>query len=981
MAVKTLLATGAIALNGVASTDYSGGPVVVGTGPILGDNDTATYVKPDFRPGGWTVGLPALTNFGPDEPVVLQLTLQVLLQTGDRAEGHIFIATDPEGTNRVGEFADGSLAGGGFLIQDGAGSTYWPSSDPFVVTLDPAADNAAVLAALAGGAYLVFDAFTGTPDVSFPTRNVRVYEATLLVGEPDPPLPEPDPVIPFRTEPLLATPYVRLEEGRYLATLPSGQWCVWTIDEEGNQSIGPAFSPSSPGYFNGPVVVSPNLFINGISPGGGGSDSSRTAQSYSVAEDGTISLVDISVPDGQIVNEPTPPYWSNSSKYYYDGKIYAHLIRSPFTTSDGVRIFSLDVAPDGTFADAWVEVPGSPYTPAQGNAVSGEGFHPALTPDGNIVVWKTGAGQTDSAALDVRDPFTLLDYRKPSLGTDSSIGKGSGVYLDQRQNMWRDTADEGVLLKRLWTGDLTSGRWWIERWGWDGSAMTVLQDWKQPERLLDMWNNGYLVAASEARADGEKVVCTFDVRTEQNAYNGVHVSTVLAYDVFGEPIYSSVPSRDEYESYTSVVDPMPGGGEGYFFGVQSGYLTEDDYWSDISYRNLVIWGEKPPPPPALVAHHGKRIAKFTVGPRPEPVTQPVTINERVSPGDVVVLAGAPTIVGAANQWGDGDDATYVELHDGAAKAPIPSTESAGPLVVNIRYSGTSSAGDPTGRLAFDIRQADNTEILFLALENVVLDGGIHELSYTVTEADYTGNSTTAEAVADALATGTTSMALSSFQGSDLGYPEITVYETSIGVTYQVEITITPDPDPAALTPRGPDDDVHHGYFRIDRVNRSISAQAQVASLDPMWIQPWAQYLIWDDETEAFVMGPSHPVGAPLRTAQNGWQQANIFEEVGDDQVTHWALRLVATENDPRTGDLTPPEPGQEFYADCIFAPDNGLPVAEEPYLDGDQPGAMWEGPKHDSTSVYGTPPPTNLSEIINLDDDLLILEQGVPDAP
>lgn len=1100
MAEKFLTTTDAIALNGVTDTDYAGDPIIIGSGKVLSDADNATYVKPDFRPGGWTVALEALDTFGAADPVTLRLNILCTLQTGDRAEGHVFLCVDPEGTSRVAEFSDGTIAGGGFLIASVAGT----STKTIEVPLDSAADRDAALSALQIGAYLVFDAFTGTPDVSFPVRSMRVNEAFVVVGDEliDPdhiaitgpdfikatPLPlealGPAPSLNYRPSMSEALP-LRGDNAAFIEVNTSGPRQQFILEEDdvrrkvfygsqgvviGDEPEGEAgqdeFADAAPlalGYKSAPT---PNI---GFTMEIGEPDAEwyyRSAWWTFVAPETQQVRIDIlsdlgsdasevAVFTGQSV-DALESIGSGSPELVFDAiagttyfiRAYAwndedltyQILLRPFTgeplqfSGEMMRVDD-DRVMYGTGGEyPYLGVMSADEITTQGSSPWGSMWAPLDTAVADIANQRW---EVTSAGVSAQGQGLVMANQTDIFG--NVVGwylipftlDGVEVATSGPETVFTPTGSPGAI---IWVGDdyfITYGHlgdsaqanseFRLAAYAFDGTRISLSEPIHTSTATAynpgtSVWEivvadeDGSFIVAESVREffsynpqsvrshinmlritfDGTEwtmgprtVIATSDgaqtsgplgvqvipdgshrVWLDVEMYAGWHENTSTAWDR-----YAVILSRDFDVLMVHKIPDVSGQGE-YSVATDHFGLAVMREWNDEVGDTIPVYTllQHTIPPEPLRAHHGRRYVEFTVGPRPDPVTQTFTINEGVSPGDVVVLAGAPTIVGERNQWGDGDDATYVELHDGAAKAPLPSTESTGPLVLNVRYSATD-ATDATGRISFDIRQPDNTVVLYLALD-IVIDGTIQQIAYTVTEADYVNNGTTAEAVAALLASGTAQIALSTFQGST-DMPEVTIYETSAGVTYQTEVTTTPNPEPAALIPRGPDDEVHHGYFRINPEERSVSVQVQASSTDPLWLQTWVQYLNWDDSSGTFTPSALHPVGAPKLTQRNVWEPMSLFDDLGDIDATHWMLQIRATTNDPRVDD-TPPQPGQKFRADCVFAPDNGLSVADEPYLDGDQPGAMWEGEPHNSTSVYGTPPPINLSEILDLDDELTI---------
>ena len=65
-------------------------------------------------------------------------------------------------------------------------------------------------------------------------------------------------------------------------------------------------------------------------------------------------------------------------------------------------------------------------------------------------------------------------------------------------------------------------------------------------------------------------------------------------------------------------------------------------------------------------------------------------------------------------------------------------------------------------------------------------------------------------------------------------------------------------------------------------------------------------------------------------------------------------------------------PGDEVLIDCIYIPDNGLSIEEEPYLDGDQSYGIWEGEPRRSSSIFGVKKPVEgivMGETLTFSDE------------
>lgn len=182
----------------------------------------------------------------------------------------------------------------------------------------------------------------------------------------------------------------------------------------------------------------------------------------------------------------------------------------------------------------------------------------------------------------------------------------------------------------------------------------------------------------------------------------------------------------------------------------------------------------------------------------------------------------------------------------------------------------------------------------------------------------------------------------------------------------------PEPEPlpeeevAEVYALGPDNNIHRTRFAIPQ-RRTVSAQVQVAigNKADHWIHPWVIFWTWNDGD--WIQTDKVPVSRPVPLGSE-WQQI-AFVAQAPEGATHWTPVLRYCDGDPRIDGYVMPQPGAYFYYDCAFFPDNGEDVSAEPYLDGDQPGAIWEGPKGMSTSIYSNVQPT-----IRVLGDGLVLE-------
>lgn len=169
---------------------------------------------------------------------------------------------------------------------------------------------------------------------------------------------------------------------------------------------------------------------------------------------------------------------------------------------------------------------------------------------------------------------------------------------------------------------------------------------------------------------------------------------------------------------------------------------------------------------------------------------------------------------------------------------------------------------------------------------------------------------------------------------------------------------------------------HRGRFRVPDFGEffgQVSLSAKMAASLPCSVTFSARWSRWVPETASFEpVGSESVVYGPLRIGDEGGEFGYVshvaFTAPAPDGATHWQPVVRWTESEDPTSGLPP---GAKVRVDDIFIPDNGWSVADRPYLDGDQPDAMWEGPRFASTSVYGVPLPS-VTDLATLDPELLV---------
>lgn len=154
----------------------------------------------------------------------------------------------------------------------------------------------------------------------------------------------------------------------------------------------------------------------------------------------------------------------------------------------------------------------------------------------------------------------------------------------------------------------------------------------------------------------------------------------------------------------------------------------------------------------------------------------------------------------------------------------------------------------------------------------------------------------------------------------------------------------------------PFSDVHLGAFKVapspnPSGSRTISMQMQITATEPCWVRLSAR---WYSVTEGGVLNAAGEEALipdlVLDGDQTRWTEIEIFRTVPAPEISHWRpfLRLYGT--DPKIDGLPLAAPA-EVWLDCLYVPDNGRSLEGQEYIDGDQPGYIWEGDPHDSSSV------------------------------
>lgn len=153
-------------------------------------------------------------------------------------------------------------------------------------------------------------------------------------------------------------------------------------------------------------------------------------------------------------------------------------------------------------------------------------------------------------------------------------------------------------------------------------------------------------------------------------------------------------------------------------------------------------------------------------------------------------------------------------------------------------------------------------------------------------------------------------------------------------------------------------DVHKGAYRINRAADvpTISLVAQITARPPTrYFRMGAQWLIDPGGGRDLIpssfdfVGDRLPFGVADDESEDGyvWEQIDVYRIVTHPEATHWTPTLYLY-SDPVAD--APLPGGQEVFVDCVYVPESGLSVADEPYLDGDQEFGIWEGAPRRSPS-------------------------------
>lgn len=390
---------------------------------------------------------------------------------------------------------------------------------------------------------------------------------------------------------------------------------------------------------------------------------------------------------------------------------------------------------------------------------------------------------------------------------------------------------------------------------------------------------------------------------------------------------------------------------------------------------------------------GGKVIKFTADGSNEGST---TVD--LSPtGDVTLVDNLPNlpagsgsggagvgVFGSAPQWSDADDATYARIQSitlsGAdyATTPIATVDVDDPLkILSVSCSiRVSSPTNVNSKVNIRIMPSDvlEGESDFLVGDNDRL------LTPTLPAADAPVTLTFALDNSDDIREVLMQSPLAVYVWPSSGGTDLKVYE------FTLTVEIEGDTAPTEFTLLGPSDpsqgdsEKHRGKFAIDQNTRDVSARLKVGTTDAdIWVKPVVQFFSADAGGDPTIgMGESSFTTLAVPAAPE-WREINIFGSAPLG-ATHYSIVLRMFSDAEQT---TPLAVDTEVYFDAIFVPESGYDLRDntQPFLDGDQSFGIWEGEEENSTSIYGTKPPDNLSQMVILDDDLPVYDAETPDTP
>lgn len=165
------------------------------------------------------------------------------------------------------------------------------------------------------------------------------------------------------------------------------------------------------------------------------------------------------------------------------------------------------------------------------------------------------------------------------------------------------------------------------------------------------------------------------------------------------------------------------------------------------------------------------------------------------------------------------------------------------------------------------------------------------------------------------------------------------------------------------------------------LNRTISSRHSFGCAVDCWVRISVEWFKQVGENQTLIstdpMGPVTRVGG-----STNWTEINriIIRQKG---MTHWRQVFDFYSTDPRLTDgVGAPLPlNTDVFIEDMYVPDNGLTLlSDEPYLDGDQRGARWEGPAYRSSSVWVLKP-DEMPNVVVLPEVIVITADPPPPAP
>lgn len=165
------------------------------------------------------------------------------------------------------------------------------------------------------------------------------------------------------------------------------------------------------------------------------------------------------------------------------------------------------------------------------------------------------------------------------------------------------------------------------------------------------------------------------------------------------------------------------------------------------------------------------------------------------------------------------------------------------------------------------------------------------------------------------------------------------------------------------------------------LNRTVSSRHYFGCAIDCWLRVSVE---WFKESGANqVLISTDPMGPVSRFGgSTNWTEINriIVRQKG---MTHWRQVLEFYSTDPRLTDgVGAPLPANtDVFIDDMYVPDNGLTLpSDEPYLDGDQRGARWEGPAYRSPSVWVLKP-DEMPNVFVIPEAIVITADPPPPLP